>query len=73
MWYKDGVTLNITSHSRTEYQRAGSKHILIIHNTQASDFGTYMCYATNSIGIKLIFQILKIHSLFTTQVLHRKQ
>ena len=50
MWYKDGQILNITSHSRTEYQRAGSKHILIIHNTQGSDFGTYMCYATNSIG-----------------------
>ena len=50
IWYKDGQILNITSHSRTEYQTAGSKHILIIHNTQGSDFGTYMCYASNSIG-----------------------
>ena len=52
MWYKDGNILNITSSSRTEYQVAGSKHILVIHNTQGSDFGTYMCYASNAIGIK---------------------
>jgi len=50
MWYKDGSILNITSSSRTEYQVAGSKHILVIHNTQGSDFGTYMCYASNAIG-----------------------
>ena len=29
---------------------AGSKHILVIRNTQGSDYGSYMCYATNSIG-----------------------
>ena len=50
LWYKDGQILNITRNSRKEYQRAGSKHILIIHNTQGSDYGSYMCYASNSIG-----------------------
>lgn len=42
--------LNLTSSSRTEHQVAGSKHILVIRNTQGSDYGSYMCYATNSIG-----------------------
>ena len=50
MWYRDGQVLNITEHTRLQYQQAGSKHILIIQNTQGSDYGTYMCYATNSIG-----------------------
>ena len=52
MWYRDGEILNITDQTRAQYQVAGSKHILVIHNTQGSDYGTYMCYATNSIGEK---------------------
>ena len=35
---------------RLEAQRAGSRQILVIHNIQESDYGSYMCYATNSIG-----------------------
>ena len=54
MWYRDGEILNITDQTRAQYQVAGSKHILVIHNTQGSDYGTYMCYATNSIGEKCI-------------------
>ena len=35
---------------RTEAQQAGSRQILLIHNIQESDYGSYMCYATNSMG-----------------------
>ena len=48
--YRDGQVLNITRQTRLQYQQAGSKHILVIQNTQGSDYGTYKCYATNSIG-----------------------
>ena len=67
MWYKDGQVLNITRHSRLQYQQAGSKHILVIQNTQGSDYGTYMCYATNSIGDILIFELQSKLVLFTVR------
>ena len=35
---------------RTEAQQAGSRQILLIHNIQESDYGPYMCYASNSMG-----------------------
>ena len=59
LWYKDGQILNFTRHSRKEYQKAGSKHILVIHNTQGSDFGNYMCYASNSIGSSFMISSIR--------------
>ena len=35
---------------RIEAQQASSRQKLLIHNIQESDYGSYMCYATNSMG-----------------------
>ena len=63
IWYKEGEVIKLTglwmllklfnslfSSGRVEAQRAGTRHVLVIHNLQESDYGFYMCYATNSMG-----------------------
>lgn len=37
---------------RVEAQMAGARHVLVVRNIQEGDYGTYMCYATNSLGSK---------------------
>jgi len=48
IWYKEGGVIKLTD--RIEAQRAGTRHVLVIHNLQESDYGHYMCYATNSMA-----------------------
>jgi len=48
VWYKEGQVIKITG--RIEAAHAGTRQMLIIHNIQAADYGSYMCYAKNSLG-----------------------
>ena len=47
-----------------EAQRAGTKQILLIHNIQEGDYGSYMCYASNSIGsVQKIIELNAEHKI----------
>ena len=35
---------------RVEFHKGGNNHVLVLSNTIEEDTGTYMCYATNSMG-----------------------
>ena len=51
VWYKEGKVIDLTDISgRIEARKAGSRHVLLIQNIQDSDYGSYMCYSTNSMG-----------------------
>ncbi len=40
----------VTLSSRVVTQRAGNRHLLVIHRVRSDDSATYMCYATNEFG-----------------------
>ncbi len=40
----------MTLSSRVVTQRAGNRHLLVIHRVRSDDSATYMCYATNEFG-----------------------
>jgi len=62
IWYKGGEVITLTG--RMEAQRAGTKQILLIHNIQEGDYGSYMCYASNSIGsVQKIIELNAEHKI----------
>ena len=40
----------VTLSSRVVSQRAGNRHLLVVHRVRSDDTGVYMCYATNDMG-----------------------
>jgi Immunoglobulin I-set domain len=48
-WFKDGVSIPLKS-EKYKITHTGSRHLLIIQNTQKADFGEYTCHANNSLG-----------------------
>ena len=57
-FHQNNLTCKTNISGRVEAQRAGTRQVLVIHNLQESDYGPYMCYATNSIGsIQKIIEI----------------
>ncbi|XP_071449570.1 lachesin-like isoform X2 [Hetaerina americana] len=48
IWYKEGLLL--APSDRITESRIGNHHTLRIKNTNDEDFGTYTCFANNSIG-----------------------
>ncbi|XP_063920573.1 neural cell adhesion molecule 2-like isoform X2 [Zophobas morio] len=48
VWKKDGI--NIVNTERIQLKTKGIQHNLILKNIQDSDFGVYVCSATNSLG-----------------------